>query len=1604
MPAAAAAAPHPPSPPQPPAATPAADAASAVSLAVFVRLRRVFEKADADASGALDEDEFVEAFRGILGVEAPPSPPNDDDSSSAGNNNKSDGDAALRRLFARVDANGDGSCSWDEFSSYLLGLGAIASGGGGGQEQDRRPVLVPENGGEGGGGVSRAPHLPPPNGARRLAPAPPCGHLVRYCPPPAVATAAAAAAASAGWWVGVAGGTGHGGPAERDRHVGNGGGGGTSSGGAGRAAGARTPLSPVSRSGAAAGAATALLRVWSGGPSLAAAGQAAPFGTSEGGGGRGSAVAFVPRLVAAAHLPTAGALAVADFTARRLRLMAVRPGAAGEGGGGAGGGGAGGAGSGALESPLLPVADLPLPRDAAPVTALAAWAAAATDEMASGGASGGIGGGGGGGGGGALLAAAGVAAAAAAAAPSAGRHHRAAAAAAASFLRRRFERPPAPRADMLAVGCDDGEVLVLCVRRPAAWGDGDIGADGGGGGGEAGGGREAGGGGGSSGGPLSAPDRFVASVLWRGRPHTDAITSLSFSHDQALASALGLGWGGGSGGGGGGGGDGGAAASAASAAAAGGGGAPAVRPRTLLLTRPAAVGGGTLMACSQDRSATLTALNCEVVEAAVAGGATSGAGGGGGAAAVAAAAAAAVLAGVTAGTRAAFTLSSVAGNPHVRLPAGAPVLCVAHSPVHKLLLTGTADGSLLVWAQPGMMQTAAATAGAGAGAAAGAGERSGATGAAPGSTVSGRAGRARPSPAMQQQRWLAALVPPAFAASSEPAGGERDAAGGEGAGSGGPEAGGDGTPPAVVAAVIADAEGIALSLDASGALHAWDLRNQRCVASVRCGGGMGGCGGHEAAAAAAARGAGGGGAAPAVALGWDASLRRAVVAGVLPEGRLCAWRLDGGGEAQAQTLQARRKGTASGATATTAADGGSNTAACAPARALAAPPGLPIVALAFNPEFLEVVAADSRGWLWVWDAATGARRARFSSFAPPPPSASASAAAAAAAVSAASGASATRAADDDLLRCSQDGLGRAYEERSVRGSSSGYGYGGRSGGKNNSSPAPAVASSSLRRRTQPLPTSALPPPPPLRPVTCLAFDASCRRLITGGEDGGVRVWNPSSGLLLAACSPPPPSPPKRRAGGGSGGGGVVGATGAADGGCGFALSREVTAVLPAMAAYPECWFKDEDDDDDENDAADGGGADEQQWRRRGRSCSSSSGSGSGDPSAPAGRGEEPLLPTVELHRAFVSVGHDRRVTWIEDGGDGAPLRAFRRSAPLGAEPLCAAAAAAAAAAPTEAGQAAAAAAASPSPLLAVGLSDGIVWLGDAATGAERMVLPAPWPGGGGGDALSPERRGAERVCFLPPPPPPPPSAGAPSSSESPPPPQLLAVGYGDGVVRVWECLVRPGEIASRVLVELHVRGHQHGQRQSSGGGGGGGSGAVVSALSAAAAVLPGRDGGDEGDIAEKHAVLLVAGDSGGALAAWRLTFTAAAAASAAGGASAPRGAAGAVAVASASARLLTPARGFRPHRRAVVDAFLVAAAPASPGGTGRWVWPGAEAGPRRDGGQEILMASASLDGTARLFALSSAGGGGGGGGGGGDGDGNGPSPARPRSLGVLRCG
>ena len=65
-----------------------------------MELRELFEAADTDKGGALEIDEFTEAFGGVLGKDM---------------NAKQ-----LKQLFMKVDADSNGSVEWNEFMNYML--------------------------------------------------------------------------------------------------------------------------------------------------------------------------------------------------------------------------------------------------------------------------------------------------------------------------------------------------------------------------------------------------------------------------------------------------------------------------------------------------------------------------------------------------------------------------------------------------------------------------------------------------------------------------------------------------------------------------------------------------------------------------------------------------------------------------------------------------------------------------------------------------------------------------------------------------------------------------------------------------------------------------------------------------------------------------------------------------------------------------------------------------------------------------------------------------------------------------------------------------------------------------------------------------------------------------------------------------------------------------------------------------------------------------------------------------------------------------------------------------------------------------------------------
>jgi WD40 repeat protein len=71
---------------------------SSLTLMDLVMLRAAFEEADDDNSGELDDQEFVQAFLPLLSADA--------------------GDVGL--LFLKIDANCNGTVSWDEFLFYII--------------------------------------------------------------------------------------------------------------------------------------------------------------------------------------------------------------------------------------------------------------------------------------------------------------------------------------------------------------------------------------------------------------------------------------------------------------------------------------------------------------------------------------------------------------------------------------------------------------------------------------------------------------------------------------------------------------------------------------------------------------------------------------------------------------------------------------------------------------------------------------------------------------------------------------------------------------------------------------------------------------------------------------------------------------------------------------------------------------------------------------------------------------------------------------------------------------------------------------------------------------------------------------------------------------------------------------------------------------------------------------------------------------------------------------------------------------------------------------------------------------------------------------------
>eukprot|EP01135_Chromosphaera_perkinsii_P000466 Nk52_evm20s96 gene=Nk52_evmTU20s96 len=77
---------------------------TSLNLHQLKELMVVFETADSDGSGALDIDEFIEAFREVLGS----------------GSNYEEQTEMMTQLFMKIDSNSDGSVDWDEFCTYML--------------------------------------------------------------------------------------------------------------------------------------------------------------------------------------------------------------------------------------------------------------------------------------------------------------------------------------------------------------------------------------------------------------------------------------------------------------------------------------------------------------------------------------------------------------------------------------------------------------------------------------------------------------------------------------------------------------------------------------------------------------------------------------------------------------------------------------------------------------------------------------------------------------------------------------------------------------------------------------------------------------------------------------------------------------------------------------------------------------------------------------------------------------------------------------------------------------------------------------------------------------------------------------------------------------------------------------------------------------------------------------------------------------------------------------------------------------------------------------------------------------------------------------------
>ena len=76
------------------------NASERINLQNIMELREAFDLADTDSGGALEIDEFIEAFGEVLG--------------------KDMSMKELKQLFMKIDADSNGSVEWSEFMHYML--------------------------------------------------------------------------------------------------------------------------------------------------------------------------------------------------------------------------------------------------------------------------------------------------------------------------------------------------------------------------------------------------------------------------------------------------------------------------------------------------------------------------------------------------------------------------------------------------------------------------------------------------------------------------------------------------------------------------------------------------------------------------------------------------------------------------------------------------------------------------------------------------------------------------------------------------------------------------------------------------------------------------------------------------------------------------------------------------------------------------------------------------------------------------------------------------------------------------------------------------------------------------------------------------------------------------------------------------------------------------------------------------------------------------------------------------------------------------------------------------------------------------------------------